>query len=75
MSRSKSPAENHFNAVDSLNCRPLALIYPVALERLKQGKCVRCQKPIKQFRDEPSLREYQISGLCQSCQDFFFLTK
>ena len=40
--------------------------------------CVRppigCGKPItiNSFRDEISLREYRISGLCQNCQDLIF---
>jgi len=38
-----------------------------------EGLCVRppfgCGKPITPFRDEKSAREYQISGLCQTCQD------
>jgi uncharacterized CHY-type Zn-finger protein len=43
-----------------------------ALVKLKL--CPFCQKPIKEkdFRDELSIREYGISGLCQSCQDDFF---
>lgn len=38
------------------------------------GKCPFCKKPVNldDFRDEQSLREYRISGLCQSCQDEFF---
>lgn len=31
-----------------------------------------CGMPITQFRDALSKKEYQISGLCQSCQDAFF---
>lgn len=27
---------------------------------------------INEFRDKCSLREYRISGLCQSCQDSIF---
>ena len=32
-------------------------------------KCVVCGGPATEFRDELSRREYQISGLCQKCQD------
>lgn len=32
-----------------------------------------CGKPIGQFRDELSLREYKISGWCQRCQDIHFV--
>jgi hypothetical protein len=40
--------------------------------RLKAGLCPRCGgKPIK-FRDKISEREFDISGLCQACQDVVF---
>jgi len=31
-----------------------------------------CGKPIGPFRDNLSLKEYRISGLCQECQDKIF---
>lgn len=36
--------------------------------------CPFCGKPvdINSFRDSLSLKEFTISGLCQSCQDDFF---
>lgn len=33
---------------------------------------VGCGKPIEEFRDTISQREYSISGLCQRCQDTVF---
>lgn len=44
------------------------------VEKLKAGFCPFCYKPISidEFRDPLSRREYQISGVCQSCQDDFF---
>jgi hypothetical protein len=33
-----------------------------------------CGKPATEFRDRVSKREYQISGLCQDCQDDIFGT-
>ena len=38
------------------------------------GKCPFCRKPIIQtdFRNEISLREFKISGLCQKRQDDVF---
>jgi hypothetical protein len=40
---------------------------------ITEGLCVKppygCGKPITEFRDERSAKEYTISGLCQSCQD------
>lgn len=39
----------------------------------KAGKgCVSCGKSATTFRDELSRREYEISGLCQDCQDQVF---
>jgi len=38
----------------------------------KDGICNMCKEPILSFRDEESEREYQISALCQSCQDSVF---
>ena len=41
---------------------------------IKEGKCPFCKKVIvmEDFLDSLSRREYEISGLCQSCQDKFF---
>ena len=33
---------------------------------------VGCGKPVEGFRDAISKREYEISGLCQNCQDEIF---
>ena len=40
----------------------------------KEKICVFCHKPIKMedFRDELSVKEYKISGLCMKCQDDTF---
>ncbi len=44
------------------------------VDAVEAGKCPFCKKPVKmsEFRDELSKREFQISGLCQSCQDKTF---
>ena len=34
--------------------------------------CTTCQKDADTFRDDRSRREFQISGMCQACQDEFF---
>ena len=31
-----------------------------------------CGKPVVKFRTEADAKEYEISGLCQSCQDNLF---
>jgi hypothetical protein len=42
-----------------------------------QRKCAWCGDyvNIRDFRDELSIREYKISGLCQHCQDYMFNEK
>ena len=34
--------------------------------------CVMCGKPATEFRDERSRREWNISKMCQQCQDKVF---
>lgn len=43
-------------------------------EAKEKGVCVYCGKKIEMedFRDELSVKEYGISGLCQKCQDDTF---
>ena len=41
-------------------------------DRARGGKCPFCDDPDWEFKDALSVREYQISGLCQKCQDGFF---
>ena len=36
------------------------------------NQCVCCGKGATEFRDEISKREYQITSLCQKCQDEVF---
>ena len=41
------------------------------------GECVTCDSKgnnAKSFSDDLSRKEYQISGMCQKCQDDFFGT-
>ncbi len=41
-------------------------------DALKENRCVNCKKPVTDFRDEVSEKEYRISALCQECQDEIF---
>jgi hypothetical protein len=38
----------------------------------KQNICIVCKQSVGEFRDERSAQEYQISRLCQVCQDKVF---
>lgn len=41
-------------------------------ECLANNECVSCGAKAVDFRDELSVKEYQISGMCQKCQDQIF---
>jgi len=59
-----------------LSRRPFAMIFSASTERINKDLCGECGKPIKPegFRDNESRREYNISGMCQACQDTVFVT-
>lgn len=44
------------------------------VDKVEQGTCPFCNKQVQldSFVDKLSLKEFQISGMCQSCQDDFF---
>jgi hypothetical protein len=45
---------------------------PGYTESLRKRSCVMCKKPVTQFKDDLSIKEYAMSGLCQTCQDGYF---
>lgn len=49
-------------------------LFPKQLERINRGVCAICSKEVDEskFKDELSLKEFKISGLCQNCQDGVF---
>ena len=46
-------------------------VFPREIEAVKQHLCPICRKEIdvRDFKDNLSKKEYNISGLCQTCQD------
>lgn len=44
------------------------------VDDVKLGRCPICNQDIKEddFKDNLSIKEYKISGLCQKCQDETF---
>ena len=51
-----------------------AVGFAAEVEAVEDGKCSICKQGIKmtQFTDSISLAEYNISGMCQRCQDEIF---
>lgn len=47
-------------------------MFPGTKAAIAAHKCPMCWNPIEGFRDALSEREYEISGLCQNCQDEIF---
>lgn len=42
------------------------------VQTIQADQCTTCDRPIGEFTDDLSLKEYKISGMCQRCQDEFF---
>jgi ribosomal protein L37AE/L43A len=57
-----------------MNKKIVKQVFPEMVERIEQNKCPICNKSVvkENFRDILSLKEFQISGMCQKCQDDFF---
>lgn len=47
-------------------------MFPGTTEAINSHKCPLCNRPIGEFRDALSRKEYNISGMCQKCQDDIF---
>lgn len=47
-------------------------VFPGTAAAISDKKCPLCHKPIGPFKDAGSEREYEISGMCQKCQDETF---
>jgi hypothetical protein len=60
-------------AVANIKSKPVAQGLPdYALKAIEEGRCPLCSSQCSEFRNELSLLEYKISGMCQECQDSFF---
>jgi len=48
--------------------------YNSEMDRIKAGRCAICNCVIRHedFRDQLSYEEFNISGMCQGCQDKMF---
>jgi len=44
------------------------------VKKVEKGRCPICNKKIDMngFKDDLSIKEFKISGMCQKCQDNFF---
>ena len=38
----------------------------------ERGACCKCGSDAKKFKDSASIKEYSITGWCQTCQDSFY---
>lgn len=57
-----------------MNKKIVNKIFPDATRDIENHICPTCGRKIKvgQFRDQLSVKEYRISGMCQVCQDEVF---
>ena len=50
-------------------------IFTEYVERFENKECPLCSKPIdpKEFKNKLSKRDFEITGLCQNCQDEIYV--
>ena len=54
--------------------RTLKKIFPEQIKAKEESKCPNCKQLVNRetLKDELSKKEFDITGLCQKCQDKFF---
>ena len=62
------------DVANKLATKPIAMLFPEAISRVAEGMCSSCNKPVRYFSNDLSVREFYISGLCEVCQDGVFNT-
>ncbi len=57
-----------------MNKEIMKAIFPEKMKLIDQGRCPDCTEKVLagSFKDALSEKEFQISGLCQKCQDEIF---
>jgi hypothetical protein len=55
-----------------MNKEIIEKLFPGTVELISKNICPTCKKNIVTFRDKLSEKEYNISGMCQNCQDKVF---
>ena len=59
--------------------RPIDAVFPARKTAVENNMCapapIGCGQAIGYFDDEESAKEYQMSGMCQRCQDDFYLNE
>ncbi|WP_405296393.1 hypothetical protein [Methanobrevibacter sp.] len=57
-----------------MNDELMRALFPKEMERRDNNQCPFCGEKINMddFKDDLSKREFEISGICQKCQDDFF---
>ena len=63
--------ETDMKAID-VPMRPVDHIFSGRRESIAAGVCMFCRGKATEFRDALSRKEYEISGVCQKCQDKVF---
>ena len=68
--QNKTPMSNKSPAIK----QAIEAIFPGTMQSIRECRCPMCRHDIvmSEFVDPLSVREYEISGLCQKCQNEFF---
>jgi uncharacterized CHY-type Zn-finger protein len=59
-------------AADRYERKPAGSLFPKNADKMRDGVCTVCNLAVGEFKNEISVKEYYISGMCQWCQDRVF---
>ena len=57
------------NRYSEVRNKPVFKIFPETLESVAKKICPTCGEEITDFKDTISRKEFEITGICQACQD------
>jgi hypothetical protein len=62
------------SAANAIQLKVISRVMPDIVERVRAGNCGApwCKRQIEGFKDQLSVVEFFISGMCQTCQDESF---
>jgi hypothetical protein len=67
-----TPSKKHPALEKMLDTTTQSIFGRKRTDSIKSDTCVTCGKLADKFRDELSVKEFTISGMCQTCQDSVF---
>lgn len=69
----KTNQKERDTVADKFARKPAGVMFPRMVETIREGHCTDCGENLVGFNDILSKREWEISGMCQECQNQTFV--